>query len=107
MKKYIFALILLCTASIAQAARIVRIIEEPAYEYGYVSPYHRVRYYPRPVIKRTVYVQQPRRTVYIQPRQVVYRRPVYVTRRENCGSAVAAGLVGLGFGTLLGSALAQ
>lgn len=93
-------LLLLCTASIAQADRLVRIIEEPVYS--------TVRYYPRPVIKKTVYIQQPRRTVYIQqPRQIVYRRPVYIHRRETYANAIAAGLVGLGFGTLLGSALSQ
>ncbi|MDR3646938.1 MAG: hypothetical protein P4L22_05365 [Candidatus Babeliales bacterium] len=132
MKQYIFALLLLCSASIAQADRIVR-VTQPSYTEIYDNDYddeyndeddydndendeyetssRNVRCYQRPVIKKTVYIQKPRRIVYIQPRPVrhiVYRRPVCVYRRTSCGgSSVAAGLVGLGFGTMLGAALSQ
>lgn len=140
MKQYLVALFLLCSAGIIQADRIVRVIEEPDYEdteevYDYEddndndnnendeyeTPSTRVRYYQRPVIKKTVYIQRPSRrlmamadtpsrVVYVQPRPVrhiVYRRPVCVYRNTSCGSTFVSGLVGFGLGTALGTALAR
>jgi hypothetical protein len=133
MNKQIFILFLLCSASLVKADRIVRMLEKPKeviqaneYQEDYNEDDYEDEEYEkeepsckkccchRPIIQKTVYIQQPRpvyrRIVYVQPRpirQVVYRRPVCVYRTEPCASPIVSGLVGFGVGTILGTALAQ
>lgn len=108
MKNYIFTLLLLCTASIAYADRIVRYIETPDYDQQEVYEYTpRMCYYQRPIVKKTVYYKPKTRVIY-KRRPIVIRPAVNRVRiAEHSTSPFVSGLIGFGLGTILGNALSK
>lgn len=103
MKNYILALFSLCSVSLLNADRIIRVIEEPVYTV-YNMPRYRTYYNYRPMALRPI-------PVIIQPmirQEIIYKRPLYKrTRVYDRPSNFRSGVIGFGFGALLGAALSR